>query len=88
MKPGDTVFVTKWCLTQGIEKCKVRSLNDGETYANILSRPFGMLRIGRDVFLLHADAVANAQDRVRRKLKSLRKQRLKLEAYAKELRDS
>lgn len=76
-----TFYSTKYWSTCGIETFE-GSQNDGYASAGIPGRLQGYRfeRVGRDAFLTREEAVANANEKRKRKLAALRKQITKLEA--------
>jgi hypothetical protein len=74
-----TVYLTAYALSSGIETTAVRrSHEDG--YVSLEDRSFSIYKIGHDVFETFEEAVADANARRDKKIKSLEKQISKLRA--------
>lgn len=75
-------FVTKHCLARGeVEEAELRAFGDDPRYLHLATKGSSTqsFRLGRDAFATRAEAVADAKNRVRKKVASLRKQITKLE---------
>lgn len=87
MKPGEvfTGYCVKYALTSGIFEAEFRTSSSGAPYAyRVGDGLYSSMRIGRDVFTSRGEAEAAARAMAERKLKSLEKQRVKLEKLARE----
>ena len=85
MSEERTIWVTKWALTQGIIKAEGCQIEKGYGTRNMGRADYLFVRMGTDAFESEAEAKANVLVKIRKRLKNLDKQRVKLKALQKSL---
>ena len=85
MKPGDTVYVTKYALTQGIVKTTIRSVSTDGSWIGVIGLGNGMY--ARYVHTTLAEAEKHALVLRDKKIASLQKQIAKLQAFQPKVRE-
>ena len=81
-----TVYVTKYALTEGLFKVEA-SINDSGTLASYTVDGYSQCAYGKDFHLNLEDALKDCEERRVRKLKSIEKQRAKLESLRFKIKD-
>lgn len=76
-----TVYVTKWCLSKGIEESIVKEYRnpDGFKYFSPCEKYSTLLVPGKEAFLTREAAENDARARAKKKVESLRRQLEKME---------
>ena len=80
VQEGQTLWLTKYALTDGIEEVISCDADTGRGYVFLSGRSWSSYKLGRDVHLTHEGAVRAAEAMRKKKIASLRKQVEKLEA--------